>query len=319
MKKLARALGLTILVLVIVLASMSAYSVSETQQVIITQFGKPIGEPITTAGLRFKLPFIHHANYIDKRVLAWDGAATSMPTKDKLYISVDTFARWRISDPLEFLLRLREERSALSRLDDILGSETRNAVAKHELIEIIRTSADRKAVEDEALVERGVSSQKLPPISKGRQKIEDEIFEAANEKLQQFGIELLDIRFKRIDYNPSVKNKIYARMISERQQIAEAFRSEGAGEAAKILGNKERELKRINSEAYRQVLAIRGDADAEATAIYAKAYNQSPEAIEFYEFLQTMETFRRTLDKDTTLLLSTDSDLFRYLKTDKAK
>ena len=304
-------------VIILMVLFSAAYTVSETQQVIITQFGKPVGEPIQTAGLKFKLPVIQDANVIEKRILPWDGPATSMPTKDKLYITVDTFARWKIKDPLQYFLRLRDVRSALSRLDDILGSETRNAVAKHELVEIIRTTKDRTAQVDEELAERDPNrkADQLKPISKGRQTIEKEIFSEATSKLKEFGIELLDIRFKRIDYNQSVKTEIYQRMISERQSIAEGFRSEGNSQALQIQGKMEKELKRIESEAYRTELELRGDADAKATEIYANAYNLSPDAIHFYEFLQTMETYKDVLDRNTTLLLSTEGDLFKYLKT----
>jgi membrane protease subunit HflC len=239
-----------------------------------------------------------------------------MPTKDKLYISVDLFARWRITDPLQYFLRLRDERSAQSRLDDILGSETRNAVAKHELIEIIRTTKDRVPLRDALLTEaeRKLNMGALVPIQKGRKLVEEEIFSAAAEKVQVFGIELLDIRFKRINYNESVRPKIYDRMISERRQIAERFLSEGNGEAARIRGNRVRDLNKIQSEAYRQVEEIRGIADAKATEIYASAYNQSPEAVEFYEFTRTMQSYKSIIGENTTLVLSTDSDLFKFLK-----
>jgi membrane protease subunit HflC len=297
--------------------AMSAiYTVSEVEQAIITQFGKPVGEPVTTAGLKFKIPFIQDVNPIDKRVLEWDGKPSDMPTKDKLYISVDLFARWRIIDPLQYFLRLRDERSAQSRLDDILGSETRNAVAKHELIEIIRTTKDRVPLRDALLTEaeRKQDIGSLVPIQKGRKLVEQEIFSAAAEKVRVFGIELLDIRFKRINYNESVRPKIYDRMISERRQIAERFLSEGNGEAARIRGNRVRDLNKIQSEAYRQVEEIRGVADAKATEIYATAYNQSPEAAAFYEFTRTMHAYKSIISKNTTLVLSTDSDLFKFLK-----
>jgi membrane protease subunit HflC len=297
--------------------AMSAiYTVSEVEQAIITQFGKPVGEPVTTAGLKFKIPFIQDVNPIDKRVLEWDGKPSDMPTKDKLYISVDLFARWRIIDPLQYFLRLRDERSAQSRLDDILGSETRNAVAKHELIEIIRTTKDRVPLRDALLTEaeRKQDIGSLVPIQKGRKLVEQEIFSAATEKVRVFGIELLDIRFKRINYNESVRPKIYDRMISERRQIAERFLSEGNGEAARIRGNRLRDLNKIQSEAYRQVEEIRGVADAKATEIYATAYNQSPEAAAFYEFTRTMHAYKSIISKNTTLVLSTDSDLFKFLK-----
>jgi membrane protease subunit HflC len=292
----------------------SVYTVSEVEQMIITQFGKPVGEPVTTAGLKIKVPFIQDINPIDKRVLEWDGNPSDMPTKDKLYISVDLFARWRITDPLQYFLRLRDERSAQSRLDDILGSETRNAVAKHELIEIIRTTRDRVPLRDALLTQAESDMGALVPIQKGRVQVEREIFAAAAEKVRVFGIELLDIRFKRINYNESVRPKIYDRMISERRQIAERFLSEGNGEAARIRGNRVRELNRIQSEAYRQVEEIRGVADAKATEIYARAYNQSPEAAEFFEFTRTMRSYKSIIAANTTLLLSTDSDLFKFLK-----
>jgi membrane protease subunit HflC len=295
----------------------SIYTVNEVEQMIITQFGKPIGLPVTTAGLKVKLPFIQEVNSIDKRVLEWDGNPSDMPTKDKLYISVDLFARWRITDPLQYFLRLRDERSAQSRLDDILGSETRNAVAKHELIEIIRTTKDREPLREAILTdtELKLDMGTLVPIRKGRKLVEQQIFTSAAEKVRVFGIELLDIRFKRINYNESVRPKIYDRMISERRQIAERFLSEGNGEAARIRGNRVRELNKIQSEAYREVEEIRGVADAKATEIYARAYNQSREAVAFYEFTRTMQSYKSIISQNTTLVLSTDSDLFKFLKS----
>ena len=292
------------------------YTVSEVQQVIVTQFGKPVGEPVTSAGLKLKIPFIQDVNRIDKRILEWTGNPSDMPTKDKLYISVDLFARWRIADPLQYFLRLGDERSAQSRLDDILGSETRNAVAKHELIEIIRTTKDRVPLRDKSLTEneRKLDIGSLVEITKGRQLVESDIFAAAAQKVEVFGIELLDIRFKRINYNESVRPKIYDRMISERRQIAERFRSEGNGEAARIGGNRVRDLDKIQSEAYRQVEEIRGVADAKAAAIYSQAYDQSPEAAKFYEFTRTMQSMKYTISDNTTLVMSTDSDIFKFLK-----
>ena len=292
----------------------SIYTVSEVEQVIITQFGKPVGEPVTTAGLKIKLPFIQEINPIDKRVLEWDGNPSDMPTKDKLYISVDLFARWRITDPLQYFLRLRDERSAQSRLDDILGSETRNAVAKHELIEIIRTTKDRVPLRHTLLTDTEADVGSLVPIQKGRKLVEQEIYSAAADKVRVFGIELLDIRFKRINYNQSVRPKIYDRMISERRQIAERFLSEGNGEAARIRGNRVRDLNKIQSEAYRQVEEIRGLADAKATEIYASAYNQNAQSVAFYEFTRTMQAYKSIITTNTTLVLSTDSELFKFLK-----
>ena len=314
--KISQIVTLVIVVIGSYVVMSSLYTVNEVEQMIITQFGKPVGDPVTTAGLKFKVPFVQEVNPIDKRVLEWDGNPSDMPTKDKLYISVDLFARWRITDPLQYFLRLRDEHSAQSRLDDILGSETRNAIAKHELIEIIRTTKDRVPLRDTFLTdaERKLDMGSLVPIQKGRKLVEQEIFTAAAEKVRVFGIELLDIRFKRINYNASVRPKIYDRMISERRQIAERFLSEGNGEAARIRGNRVRDLNKIQSEAYRQVEEIGGVADAKATEIYARAYNQSPEAVAFYEFTRTMQAYKSIIADNTTLVLSTDSDLFKFLK-----
>lgn len=312
MRNMATAIGVIVLVALGIVASEALYTVDETERVIITQFGKPIGNVIDEAGLKIKIPLINEVNRIEKRILVWDGSANDMPTKDKLYITVDTFGRWRIKDPLQYFLRLRDERSAQSRLEDILGSETRNAVAKHELIEIIRTSKDRSPEVDPMLADVDITT--LLPITKGRKRIEADILDAASGKLAEFGIELLDIRFKRINYNESVRQKIYARMISERDQIAERFRSEGAGEAARINGNKERDLQEITSKAYRQIQTIRGDADAKATDIYARSYDQSREAAELYEFLKTLETYQAVIDSNTILVLTTDSDLMSLFK-----
>jgi len=306
---------LVILLLFVVLGSF--YAVNQTEQVIITQFGKPVGDPITEPGLHFKLPLVQTISRIDKRFLEWDGAPVAIPTRDKTYIHVDTFARWRINDPKTYFVRLHDERSAQSRLEDILGSETRNAIAKHDLIEIVRTDKNRKPLRDENLknVPTGVGTiGVLPSIQFGRLKIEEEIKAAAAAKLAEFGIELLDLRLKRVNYNPDVLDRIYQRMISERRQIAQRFRSEGEGEAARIAGQKERDLNEIQSTAYRQVQQIRGQADAKATEIYAHAYTQNPQAAEFYAFLKSMETYRKVLTKDATLVLSTDSDLFGLLK-----
>ena len=297
------------------------YVVHQTKQVIVTQFGKPVGEPITEPGLHFKLPFIQEVNRIDKRFLEWEGQPVAIPTRDKTYIHVDTFARWRIDDPKTYFVRLHDERSAQSRLEDILGSETRNAIAKHDLIEIVRTDKARKPMVDENLKAGAFAGTLgvLPPISFGRLKIEAEIMSAAAAKLKEFGVELLDVRIKRVNYNPDVLDRIYQRMISERRQIAQRFRSEGEGEAARIAGNKERDLNEIQSTAYRKVQEIRGQADAKATEIYARAYTQNPQAAEFYGFLKSLETYRKVLNKDATLVLSTDSDLFSLIKRASAK
>lgn len=314
MSQSLRSLGIAILLVIVFIGfQLCSYTVNENEQVILTKFGKPVGNPVTEAGLHFRVPFLHTVHRIDKRILEWDGRASEMPTRDKLYIIVDTFGRWRISDPSVFFVTMRDERSALSRLNDILGSELRNTLAKHDLIEIVRTDKARKPVIDETLAE-ATGGNPLPTIKVGRTALEKEIVEEAAPKLKDFGIELLDIRFMRINYNPAVTGKIYERMISERQQIASLFRSEGEGEAAKILGTKERDLRQVESEAYKSVQKIRGEADAKAAAIYAAAYN-APNAGEFYRFLKTMESYPAILDQSSTLLLSTDSELLRFLKS----
>lgn len=307
-----------IILLALLVISGAFYTVSETDQAIVTQFGKPVGDPITTPGLKFKIPFLQKVNFFERRILEWDGRTTEMPTKDKSYISVDTYARWNITDPLRYFEKLRDERSAQSRLDDILGSETRNTIAKHELIEVIRSTKERKPAVEADIAEADMTGSvgKLIPIKRGRTLLEKEILDTAKAKLTEFGIELLDIRFKRINYNQEVQTRIYERMISERQQIAELFRSEGAGEAAKILGDMEKELRRIESEAFKIVETTRGEADAKATEIYSQAFNVSPEAAEFYEFIRTLELYQKTLG-DGTVVFTTDSDLFKYLKAVK--
>ncbi len=297
-------------------ASSSFYVLQETEQAIITQFGKPVGQPIVQAGLHFKMPITQEVNLINRQILEWDGQRSEMPTRDKLYISVDMFARWRISKPLEYFRRLRDERSAQSRLDDILGSETRNSIAKHDLIEVVRTTKDRKPLVDQTLAEAAAGSGSigvLHGIQKGRAAIELEIRDAAKIKLAELGIELLDVRFKRINYNPSVVEKIYERMVSERQQIASRFRSEGEGEAAKILGDRERDLSVIESEAYKTVQQMRGEADAKATSIYAAGYSITPESRNLYTFIKTMDTYKKVISENDTLVLSSGSELFGFL------
>ena len=308
-------LALIPIILVLWAVYVCSYVVEETDQVIITQFGKPVGDPQTKAGLHFKLPFIQDINRIEKRFLPWDGPSNEMSTKDKTYLIFDTFARWRIDDPMQYFLRLRDERSALSRLDDILGSEIRNAVARHELIEIVRTNKDRKAKTDESLVLGIGKVGTLNKISIGREVVEQQILEKAATKLKGFGIELLDVRFKRINYNETVRRRIYERMVSERNQIADRFRSEGAGEAAKIMGKKEKDLAEIESESYKSVQKIYGEADANASGIYASSYNKSPEAVEFYSFIKTLETYKEVLNSDISLFITTKNPLFKLFKT----
>jgi membrane protease subunit HflC len=290
----------------------SAFIVDETEQVIITQFGKPVGDPITDPGIHFKLPFIQTVHSFDKRFLAWDGDPNQIPTKDKRFIWVDSYARWRIVDPLLFFQRVRDERGAQTRLDDILDGETRNAIANNNLVEIVR-STNRELEVSEALEEIKETEINLR-ITLGREKLTRLIIEAASPRLKVLGIELLDLRFKRINYVEEVQKKIYERMITERKRIADKFRSEGQGEAAKIIGDKERDLKKIQSEAYRTAQELKGKADAEATAIYAKAYNQSNESRSFYQFLKTMETYKTTLSEKDWLILSTKGDFFKFLQ-----
>jgi membrane protease subunit HflC len=300
-------------VLVLILLISSIYIIDETQQVIITQFGKPIGDPVVDPGIHLKVPIIQKANYFDKRFLEWDGDPNQVPTKDKRFIWVDTYARWRIDDPLRFFQRVRDERGAQTRLDDILDGETRNAIAKHNLVEVIRSTNREFQVSEELAGEEDVAM--LVEIEAGRREITASIVEAAAPRTMELGIELLDLKFKRISYVKEVQQKIYERMISERQRIADRFRSEGEGEASKILGDKERELKRIQSEAYRTAQEIMGEADAEATSIYAGAYNQNQESRQFYEFLKTMDTYKETLSEKDWLILTTEGDFYRFLQT----
>lgn len=311
---------LAVAIFLFLVFSGSFYTIHQTEQVIITQFGQPIGDPITEPGLHFKAPLIQQVNSLDKRFLEWDGAPVAIPTRDKTYIHVQTYARWRIADPKTYFVRLRDERSAQSRLEDILGSETRNSIAKHNLIEIIRTDKNRQPLHDETI--KGGQTGTLgilPPIQYGRLKIEEEIKTAAAEKLAGFGIDVLDFRIKRVNYNPDVLARIYQRMISERLQIAQRFRSEGEGESARIAGQRDRDINEINSTAYRQVQQIRGEADAKATEIYAQAYTQNPQAAEFYAFVKTLDAYHKIFTKDSTLVLSTDSDIFSLLKHTKNK
>jgi membrane protease subunit HflC len=304
------AIGIVVLLGLIVLLS-SAFVVNETEQAIITQFGKPVGDPVMTPGIHFKVPIIQRVYFFEKRFLEWEGAPNQIPTKDKRFIWVDTYARWRIHDPLLYFQRVRDERGAHSRLDDILDGQTRNVIANNNLVEVIR-STNRK-FEASADIGDFQDTEANVPIALGRDKMTRLIIEAAAPRLKVLGIELLDLRFKRINYVEEVQKKIYERMITERKRIADQFRSEGQGEAAKIIGDKERDLKKIESEAYRTAQEIKGKADAEATSIYAAAYNQNPESRAFYRFLKTMETYRNTLSEKDWLVLSTKGDFFKFL------
>ena len=289
------------------LLGQAAYTVSETEQVIITQFGEPVGDPVTTPGLHFKVPFIQRTNVFDNRFLEWDGNPNQVPTRDRRFIWVDTYARWRITDPLLFFQRLRDERGAQSRLDDILDGETRNAVARHNLIELVR-STNRNA--DDVQIESEEEAVILEALEQGRQEITREILQTAAGRTADLGIELLDLRLKRINYVAEVQQDVFARMIAERQRVAEEFRSEGQGEAARIDGERERELSQIQSEAYRIAEELRGKADATATAVYAESYDRDAD---FYAFTKSMETYEETMDGETVFILDTDSELLRFL------
>jgi membrane protease subunit HflC len=317
MKNAKPAIIAAVLLLAFTVVMSAAYTVRETEQVILTQFGKPIGEPIVEPGIHFKVPGIQTANFFERRFLEWDGSPNQIPTKDKRFIWVDTYARWRIKDPLLFFQRVRDERGAQSRLDDILDGETRNAIAKHYLVELVRTT-NRVQMSSEEFVDSEVT-QSLAKIKYGREVITRSIIAAAAPRTLELGIELLDLRLKRINYVDEVQEKIFERMITERQRIADKFRSEGQGEASKILGNKGRELKKIQSAAYKTAQEIIGKADAEATTIYAKAYNQSQSSREFYGFIKSMETYETSLSEKDWLVLSTKSDFFKYFQSSSGK
>ena len=302
------ALSLVVVFAILVVAAQATYTVSETEQIILTQFGEPVGDPVISPGLHFKAPFIQRTNVFEKRFLEWDGNPNQVPTRDKRFIWVDTYARWRIVDPLLFFQRLRDERGAQSRLDDILDGETRNAVARHDLIELVRsTNRDAADVPIESEEEEAI----LEEIARGRQEVTREILQTAAARTADLGIELLDLRFKRINYVEEVQQDVFARMIAERQRIAEEFRSEGQGESARIHGERERELAQIQSEAYRRAEELRGEADANATSIYADAYNRDGD---FYAFTKSLETYEATMDPSTLFILGTDSELLQFLE-----
>jgi membrane protease subunit HflC len=302
-------------VVVVYVVANSVYVVKEPEQVIITQFGKPWGDPVLTPGLKFKTPMVQQIHRFDKRYLEWDGDANELTTRDKRFIYVNMYARWRITDPLLYFQRLRDERGAQTRLDDILDGETRNAIASYDLEQVVRTS-NRVPTPTEGVPE---DEKVLTDIGKGRADIRDEILAKSKKRTLDLGIEILDVEFKRINYTEKVERKVYERMISERQRIADRFRSVGQGEAFRIRGTKDRELLRIRSEAYQKAQGLKGEADAQATNVYAAAYNKSPDTRNFYEFIKTMEAFKATLDKESTLVLSTDSDFYQYLKSGTGK
>ena len=303
--------GMLIIIVIAVIVIFNAfYVLDERQQVIITQFGDPVGDAITSAGLHIKAPFIQKVHYFEKRILEWDGDPKQIPTSDKRYIWLDTFSRWQIVDPLKFYETTRNEMSAHSRLDDIISGTTRDIVSSNPLIEIVRNT-NRKLKFTAEYEESSLEEIVEEPIDFGRSAIADSIFALANPKVAEYGIKLIDVKIKRINYVDEVRLKVYERMVSERKKIAEKYRSAGQGNAAEILGKMQRELDQIQSEAYKTAQEIIGKADADAINIYAKAYNKDPE---FYEFLKTLETYEKTIDKKNTLIMTTDSDYYKFMK-----
>jgi len=299
-----------IIIVVLIVLSNALFTVDETKQAIITQFGDPVGNPIMKAGLHIKIPFIQKATFFEKRIMEWDGDTNQIPTKDKKYLLVDTFARWRIVDPLKFFQSVNNERNALGRLDDIIDGVTRDFISENLLIEVVRNSNRVMAISTEAEEEALIEADSLK-IEQGRMAITDAILLKVQEIVPQYGIEIEDMRIKQVNYIEEVRTKVFDRMISERKRIAQLYRSEGQGKKAEIEGQRQKELQRISSEAYRTSQEIKGKADAEATDIYAKAFSRDPD---FYSFLETLATYRQTVDKTSMLIFSTDSDYLRYLK-----
>ena len=311
MNKAIRILTLAAVVIGLVVISGALYIVSEINQAVITQFGKPVGSPVTQAGLHVKVPLIQQANFFDKRLLEWDGDPNQIPTRDKKYIWVDTTARWRIKDALKFMQSVGSERGAQARLDDIVNSATRDVITNNLLVETIRDSNRILDIQTSEEASVSIAEEALERINKGRHQLETEILERAKELVPQYGIELVDVRIKRVNYVKEVREKVYDRMIAERKRAAEQYRSEGRGKSAEILGQTEKELKVITSEAYRTAQGIRGKADAESISIYAASYSKDPE---FYSFIKTLDTYRNTVDPKTTVILTTDGDYYKYLK-----
>ena len=306
-------LGIFVVLVILVIAAFGSgalFIIDETKQVVITQFGKPVGQPISSAGLHFRTPFVQQAHYFEKRILNWDGDPNQIPTKDKKYIWVDTTARWKIIDALKFLQSVGNEIGAQSRLDDIINSATRDAVTNHLLVDAVRDS--NRILESKELGEDAIfADEALERIEVGRQQLTRAILEKTKVLAPQYGIEIVDVRIKRVNYVEDVRNKVYDRMIAERKRAAEKYRSEGQGKSAEISGQVGKELKQITSEAYRQAQGVVGKADAEAINIYAQAYSQDPD---FYSFLKTLETYQKTIDEKSTIILTTDSDYYKYLK-----
>jgi membrane protease subunit HflC len=292
------------------LGGCACYTLDETEQAVITRFGEPRGSAVVEPGLHFKVPFADRVNLFEKRWLEWNGDPNQIPTRDKKYIWVDTFARWRIADPLRFFQRMHDERTAQSRLDDIIDGETRNAIASYDLIEAVRAS--NRPFEDEEADVGDLAPRLVEKVEVGRDKLTRRILERASAVVSEFGIELVDVQIKRINYVDEVQVKVFERMISERRRIAERSRSEGMGRSAEIRGEKERELKAIESEAYRKAEELKGKADAEAAKVYAQAFGQDPE---FYSFVRTLEAYRTTVDGSTSVFLGTEADFLRYLRS----
>ena len=307
-------IGVVVAAALLLVALSTFYTVSETEQVVITQFGEPIGKPVTAPGLHVKVPFTQEARFFDKRWLEWLGDANQVPTRDKKYIWVDTYARWRIADPLRFYQRLRDETGAQSRIDDIIDGETRNVIANHDLIEVVRSTNRVFTETDEAQDVK--ESEAVQRVELGREKLTRMIVERASRVMPDYGIELVDVRIHRVNYVEAVRARVYERMVSERKRIAARHRSEGQGESAKVRGKKERELKIIGSEAYRRAQETMGKADAEAAAVYAAAYGRDAD---FYGFVRSMETYRTTIDPTSWLVLSTDSELLRFLRSSRGR
>jgi len=322
---MAKSISIIVTIAIVVLLKMSLFVVTEGKQVIITQFGRPIGEPITTAGLHFKKPFLQEARYVDKRILSWDGFPNQIPTKDKKYISVDTTARWRIVDALKFIQTVQSESGAKARLDAILDATTRDVISNHNLVEAVRLSnsildsiaekkkeIEEKIARGEAIVEEEITGE-IEKVSVGREELSEMIAESADKELDQFGIKLIDVQLRRISYEQSVEKKVYERMISERQRIAEKIKSIGLGEKAEIEGRLSKDLRKIQSEAYRKAEEIKGKAEGLASAIYAKSFNVDPK---FYEFIRSMDAYKKSLKSEGKFILSSDSEFLKYLKND---
>jgi len=309
MNNIIKTIALIAAAAVIVLVFASAYVVDETEQVVITQFGKMVDEPVTTPGLNFKIPFIQKTTYFPKNLLTWDGDPGQVPTRDKTYIWVDTFARWKIVDPVKYFQTVNNEFAALERLDDIIDPAMRNLITSYPLVESVRNSS--RSMDTFESVGAETRKRLQYKINLGRDEITKRIVKQARVKLSPFGIELVDVKIKRINYIENVRQAVYNRMIAERNQIAEKYRAEGKGEASNIMGEKEKELQVIKSQAYKTAQILKGEADAKATQIYADAYSVDPD---FYEFLKAMDVYKKTMTKDSTLILSTDSDFMKYFK-----